>query len=372
MYDVVYICNTYASYEAYWHRHLAKEVRLLVYYTHGEAPKVEKVFATPPYEDSLFFGKGFVPQLKCCLRLLTLILFNTPKLVVFRSLNSFAERFGLFLAVISGTPFALHIVDWQGDFEFRLRHRSFLTAHLRRILLRFVGRLAKRMLVMGTQGARYWRSNGINARKIVIIPHLVDREFWQEQANSLLPKRSHLRKSIGIEGKICFLCVANYRPVKFLEGLYQAVETLPEHIKERILVLRVGYGGPPPPEGVVRDVGLLTQRELAKYYAASDCLIVPSYFEQWCLVINEAMFFGLPVITTSGVAAAADLLEDGINGFIVEPHSPQALGKAIQRFCALPDKQRHAMRKHSKKKILEWNAPYAIVGRFMKRVLWSR
>jgi len=37
---------------------------------------------------------------------------------------------------------------------------------------------------MGAQGTRYWRSNGIDVRKIVIIPHLVDREFWQKQAGA--------------------------------------------------------------------------------------------------------------------------------------------------------------------------------------------
>jgi len=300
---------------------------------------------------------------------LTTILFNTPKLVVFHSLGSFAERFGLLLSMISGTPFALHIVDWQGDFEFRLRHRSFLTAHLRRILLRFVGRLARRILVVGTQGARYWRSNGINARKIVVIPRLVDREFWQKQADTLLPKRPHLRKSIGMEGKICFLCVASYRDFKFIEGLYQAVETLPKHIKERVLVIKVGHGGPPPPEGVVRDVGLLTQKELAKYYAASDCLIVPSYFEQWCLVVNEGMFFGLPVITTSGVAAAADLVRDGHNGFVVPPRDPEAIAAAIERFVRLEKGARRQMGENSRRMIEDWNDAPSVAERFVRRCL---
>ncbi len=48
----------------------------------------------------------------------------------------------------------------------------------------------------------------------------------------------------------------------------------------------------------------------------ADVFILPSTTESWGLIINEAMDFGLPIITTNQVGAAPDLVRHGENGFI--------------------------------------------------------
>jgi glycosyltransferase involved in cell wall biosynthesis len=72
------------------------------------------------------------------------------------------------------------------------------------------------------------------------------------------------------------------------------------------------------------------QREdLAAFYALADMLIFPTHSDPWGLVVNEAMASGLPVITTSVAGCAADLVENGRNGFVVEPGALDQLASAM-------------------------------------------
>jgi glycosyltransferase involved in cell wall biosynthesis len=52
-------------------------------------------------------------------------------------------------------------------------------------------------------------------------------------------------------------------------------------------------------------------------------------------VVNEAMSMGLPIITTTAVGAAYDLVIDGFNGFIVSPGNDADLCKAMERIINL-------------------------------------
>ena len=52
--------------------------------------------------------------------------------------------------------------------------------------------------------------------------------------------------------------------------------------------------------------------------ASSRALVLPSYSEGFPVVLVEAMFSGLPIIATD-VGGVADAVEDGGNGFLVQP-----------------------------------------------------
>ncbi len=69
---------------------------------------------------------------------------------------------------------------------------------------------------------------------------------------------------------------------------------------------------------------------LPDVYREADVLVVPSLFEPWGLVVHEGLAYGLPVITTDQVGAADDLIESGVNGYIVAPGSSDALVAAMR------------------------------------------
>ena len=73
----------------------------------------------------------------------------------------------------------------------------------------------------------------------------------------------------------------------------------------------------------------LEQGELARYYSAADVFVLPTRSDTWGLVINEAMTYGLPVITTNKCVAGDALIQDGTNGYIVESENVEALHDKI-------------------------------------------
>lgn len=62
-------------------------------------------------------------------------------------------------------------------------------------------------------------------------------------------------------------------------------------------------------------VGFVDQQEVVSaLYRLSDVLVLPSDFEPWALVINEAAAAGLAMIASDAVGAAAELIREGVNG----------------------------------------------------------
>jgi glycosyltransferase involved in cell wall biosynthesis len=67
---------------------------------------------------------------------------------------------------------------------------------------------------------------------------------------------------------------------------------------------------------------------------------MPTHSDPWGLVVNEAMACGLPIIVSSVAGCAADLVENGWNGYIVPPRDSDKLREAIDCVVRQPERQR--------------------------------
>jgi phosphatidylinositol alpha-1,6-mannosyltransferase len=81
--------------------------------------------------------------------------------------------------------------------------------------------------------------------------------------------------------------------------------------------------------GAVHFTGLVTDDELAGWYERCAMFVMPSDQEGFGLVFLEAMRAGKPCIGWAG--APAEVIEDGVTGFIVAPHDEVALTNAVVR-----------------------------------------
>lgn len=76
----------------------------------------------------------------------------------------------------------------------------------------------------------------------------------------------------------------------------------------------------------------------AAFFEAADVFLFPTLEEGAPLVCYEACGSGLPLITS--LAGTARLIEDGVNGYLVEPHDGPGLAAAIRRMADAPSRQR--------------------------------
>lgn len=71
------------------------------------------------------------------------------------------------------------------------------------------------------------------------------------------------------------------------------------------------------------------KEDLTKYYKAADVFVLPTRYDVWGLVINEAMANGLPIVTTDKCVAGLELVEKGVNGYVVPTNEADPLSKSV-------------------------------------------
>jgi glycosyltransferase involved in cell wall biosynthesis len=76
--------------------------------------------------------------------------------------------------------------------------------------------------------------------------------------------------------------------------------------------------------------GVHTSEGVRRFYRAAQVLLVPSIYEGLPMVILEAQRSGLPCVATR-VSGHPEVIEDGVNGFLVEPDDPIQMAER----CAL-------------------------------------
>jgi glycosyltransferase involved in cell wall biosynthesis len=88
-------------------------------------------------------------------------------------------------------------------------------------------------------------------------------------------------------------------------------------------------------EECVELTGRVDHDELMRRVASATCLLHPSEREGYGMVVVEAVSLGTPAIVVRGSEnAATELVEDGLNGFVVESADPDAMADAIVRAVA--------------------------------------
>lgn len=170
----------------------------------------------------------------------------------------------------------------------------------------------------------------------------VDNAFFETKSRITTEERMALRDKLGIKTGFVALYAGQLIERKGIQDLLTAFTRLRREMDD-VTLLIAGTGM--EEEAMkkrclhenIKDVifaGFVDYEQLPGYFALSSLFILPSREEVWGLVINEAMACGLPVITTVKVGASADLVRDGVNGFVVRDREPDELYHAMKRVLA--------------------------------------
>ena len=81
----------------------------------------------------------------------------------------------------------------------------------------------------------------------------------------------------------------------------------------------------------VHFAGYVPNEALAAQYQAHDVFILPSKQEPWGLVVEEALYYGLPVIVSNKVGCAQDLVVNQQVGSLFEPSNESSLIESINQ-----------------------------------------
>ncbi|KOP23418.1 glycosyl transferase family 1 [Hapalosiphon sp. MRB220] len=80
----------------------------------------------------------------------------------------------------------------------------------------------------------------------------------------------------------------------------------------------------------VNFVGYKSQAEVRNYFQQTDVFVMSSFAEGIPVVLMEAMAAGVPVVATQ-IAGISELVENGVNGYLVPPGEPNILAERIEK-----------------------------------------
>jgi glycosyltransferase involved in cell wall biosynthesis len=87
-------------------------------------------------------------------------------------------------------------------------------------------------------------------------------------------------------------------------------------------------------------------RDVPKYFAAADILVLPSLSEPWGLVVNEALICGLPVLVSERCGCLPEIVIEGQTGYTFDPENVDQLARLMEDL-AKDGEARHRISGHA-------------------------
>ena len=177
--------------------------------------------------------------------------------------------------------------------------------------------------------------------RTIIIPNGVDTEKFK----SAPVEKLRSRKLLGIEEDECYILSIGRMTAE--KGHYILVDAFRKLFQSTKLNVKLGIVGEGPSRNEIENEngdliksGKLVlygqDMEIRKYLWAADIFVLPSLYEGFGIAILEAMAVGLPVIA-SDVGGIPDLVENNVNGYLVEPGNSAKLCNCIDKLALSSD-----------------------------------
>lgn len=150
--------------------------------------------------------------------------------------------------------------------------------------------------------------------------------------------RSALPRAFGYLGRLS--------PEKGIQDLLQAFEIVRASSNDP-WALHVAGAGPLSYEldrhPTVQRSGFVQPADAGAWMSKIGCLVVPSRFEPWGVVISEGAAAGLPIIATNACGAVPHLIHDFANGRIARSSDVASLAECMTYVASLSNDERLAM-----------------------------
>jgi len=198
----------------------------------------------------------------------------------------------------------------------------------------------------GTPQADYLTELGLPKEAVFAGYDAVDNSHFAMGSETARQRDDELRKELKLPMNY-FIACSRFTEKKNIPrlieafALYREQNSKPEKTWDLVIV---GEGELRPLiENAIRQfgvshavhlVGAKPYDALPAYYGLAGAFIHASTTEQWGLVVNEAMASGLPILVSNRCGCAADLVQEGRNGFTFDPTNVADLAQLMARISA--------------------------------------
>jgi glycosyltransferase involved in cell wall biosynthesis len=252
------------------------------------------------------------------------------------------------------------------------RAKSKFTLGIKKQIVGRIFRMAAAVITSSSNAEIFLQSLGVPSERIFMGRSVVDNAWWTEHTAHL--DRAALRRELNLppEARIVLYCAKLQpwkRPGDLLEAfsradvsgsylLFAGDGPLRAMLEQRSRDLGVADR--------VHFLGFVNQTRLPGVYVASDVLVLPSDYEPFGLVINEAMLCGCPVVVSDRVGARYDLVYEDETGSVFPCGNVEALAKILRSLLNDPSRL-DRMGAAAKERMLSWT-PELNIATFLEAV----
>lgn len=190
-------------------------------------------------------------------------------------------------------------------------------------------------IVGGHRHVAYFRFLGFRTRRVIPGYDTVGLERIREMGGGVLAPQglAHAERNFVFVGRF----VDKKNLVELVEGYAVYAKAVGPEARRLVLIgsgqEEAAIKAAADKHGVTGQIdfpGFLGAGEVAARLSGALALVLPSVEEQWGLVVNEALAFGLPVIVSPAVGSGDALVRNLQNGFVIELGAPEGIAAAMQ------------------------------------------
>lgn len=215
--------------------------------------------------------------------------------------------------------------------------------------------------VAGSPQGDYIVSLGMPVEAVVNGYDTVDNDHFFEKAAAARDEAEAVRTRFSLPQSY-LLASARFVPCKNLDTLLDAYALYRSHGGRELMDLVILGDGPERRrleahrarhglEDCIHFPGFLQYDDLPAYYGLADIFVHVSSIEPWGLVVNEAMAAELPVIVSRACGCAADLVDDGVTGWLVDHDDANTIAKRMEDLGAVGAELRRRMGEAGRQRI---------------------
>jgi len=199
------------------------------------------------------------------------------------------------------------------------RNIPFIKKIIKYFLLFFYLRCFDYFLYIGKRNKNFYKSYNIPNNKLFYAPYSADSNFYFKKNTKL----KFFEKTINPQKKKIILFVGKLIERKNPKAFLDLALTFKN--SDDLLFILVGDGNLMSYcKNYIEDnklqniklVGFKNRKEIRDIYKISYLLVMPSKYETWGLVVNEAMACKLPAIVSNSCGCCDDLIKNNFTGFV--------------------------------------------------------
>ena len=196
----------------------------------------------------------------------------------------------------------------------------------------FIG-LASAWLSSGSATTKYLVHYGAIRKNVYEFPFSsIKRSNIEETLDDISKKE--LRKKMHLSEEKTILYVGQFIYRKGIDILLDALRKM-SSVKMNILLIGGNVTEELKKKAIdynLKNIHFLpfkSKNDLKAFYKVADVFVMPTRYDIWGLVINEAMGYGLPIVSTNRCVAAQTMIKSGENGFVCDFENSDELAKKI-------------------------------------------